>query len=78
MLQTADNHGPRRQEIARYVAAHYRGQIDLFVADEVHECKAGGTAQGRAMGVFAKACKKSLALSGTLYSGYASGIFYVF
>ena len=75
VLQTADRSGPRRHEIARYLAKRYKGRFDLYVADEVHELKAGASAQGRAAGVLASACKKALALSGSLYSGYASGMF---
>ncbi|MDE3075839.1 MAG: DEAD/DEAH box helicase, partial [Chloroflexota bacterium] len=77
VVQTADRGGPRRHEIARYLARRYKGKFDLFVADEVHELKAGASAQGRAAGVLAAACKKAIALSGSLYSGYASGLFYL-
>jgi SAM-dependent methyltransferase len=36
VLYAADPGGPRRQEIARYLAKRYPGEVDLFVCDEVH------------------------------------------
>ena len=54
-----------------------RGFFDLCLADEVHEFKARGSAQGIAAGVLADACGKSLSLTGTLLGGYASTIFHL-
>ena len=54
-----------------------RGFFDLCVADEVHEFKARGSAQGIAAGILADACGKSLSLTGTLLGGYASTIFHL-
>ncbi|HLG74207.1 MAG TPA: DUF6094 domain-containing protein, partial [Chloroflexota bacterium] len=68
----------RRYEIARYLAARYpRGAIDLFVCDECHEMKAESTAQGRAAGVLAEISRHTLVLSGSIYSGMASDLFYL-
>ncbi len=68
----------RRYEIARYLAGRYpKGSIDLFVCDECHEMKAESTAQGRAAGVLADISRYCLALSGSLYSGFASDLFYL-
>jgi SAM-dependent methyltransferase len=68
----------RRYEIARYLAGQYpRGAIDLFVCDECHEMKAESTAQGRAAGVLAEISRHSLVLSGSIYSGLASDLFYL-
>jgi hypothetical protein len=68
----------RRYEIARYLASRYpKGAIDLFVCDECHEMKAESTAQGRAAGVLAEISRHSLVLSGSIYSGLASDLFYL-
>ncbi len=51
--------------------------FDLLVIDEAHELKGGGTAQGIAAGALAAAIPRTLALTGTLFGGYASNIFYL-
>ena len=76
-LWQADNSGPKRYPLSEYVKHHMRGFFDLCVADEVHEFKARGSAQGIAAGVLADACGKSLSLTGTLLGGYASTIFHL-
>ena len=76
-LWQADNSGPARYPLSDYVKHHMRGFFDLCVADEVHEFKARGSAQGIAAGVLAEACGKSLSLTGTLLGGYASTIFHL-
>ena len=53
------------------------GYFDFFICDEVHEMKGGSTAQGNAFGTLASACKKTIALTGTLLGGYASHMFYL-
>ena len=53
------------------------GWFDLLVADEVHEYKGRGSAQGIAAGILADACGTSLALTGTLAGGYASTLFHL-
>ncbi len=54
-----------------------KGFFDLLLADEVHEYKGRGSAQGIAAGVLAEACGRSLSLSGTLMGGYASTLFHL-
>ncbi len=54
-----------------------KGFFDLLLADEVHEYKGRGSAQGIAAGVLADACGRSLSLSGTLMGGYASTLFHL-
>ena len=76
-LWQADNSGPKRYPLSDYVKHHMRGFFDLCVADEVHEFKSRGSAQGIAAGVLADACGKSLSLTGTLLGGYASTIFHL-
>ncbi|HIE3877437.1 TPA: DEAD/DEAH box helicase family protein, partial [Pseudomonas aeruginosa] len=53
--------------IKRYLP---QGTFDLCIADEAHEYKNGGSAQGQAMGVLAAKARKTLLLTGTLMGGY--------
>ncbi len=76
-LWEADNTRIRRYPIAEYIKKHLRGYFDFLIADEVHELKGGDTAQGNAFGALASACRKTLALTGTLLGGYADDVFYV-
>ena len=50
-LWQADVAGPRRFPLADYVKHRMRGFFDLLVADEVHEFKGRGSAQGIAAGI---------------------------
>ncbi|WP_164715459.1 DEAD/DEAH box helicase family protein [Pseudomonas aeruginosa] len=54
-----------------------QGAFDLLIADEAHEYKNSGSAQGQAMGVLAAKSRKTLLLTGTLMGGYADDIFYL-
>jgi hypothetical protein len=76
-LWQADNTRFRRFSIADYVKCHLKGYFDFFICDEVHEMKGGDTAQGNAFGTLASACKKTIALTGTLLGGYASHMFHL-
>lgn len=60
--------------IKRYLPQGYFG---LLITDEGHEFKNAGSAQGQAMGVLARKCKKTLLLTGTLMGGYADDLFYL-
>lgn len=60
--------------IKRYLP---RGYFGLMVADEGHEFKNDGSAQGQAFGVLASQCRKTLLLTGTLMGGYADDLFYL-
>lgn len=51
--------------------------FDLLIADEAHEYKNGGSAQGQAMGVLAAKVRKTVLLTGTLMGGYADDLFYL-
>ena len=58
--------------IKRYLPQGYFG---LLVADEGHEFKNAGSAQGQAFGVLAAKCRKTVLLTGTLMGGYADDVF---
>ena len=51
--------------------------FDLAVLDEGHEYKARGSAQGLAAEALADACGKTLTLTGTIFGGYSSTLFYL-
>ena len=76
-LWQADNSGPRRYPLADYIKHRMAGFFDLLVADEVHEHKSRGSAQGIAAGILADVCGRTLSLSGTLSGGYASTLFHL-
>ena len=74
---SADNQGPKRYPLADYIKNQMKGFFDLVIADEVHEYKGRGSAQGIAAGVLADTCAKTLTLTGTLAGGYSSTLFYL-
>jgi hypothetical protein len=53
------------------------GVFDLLIADEIQEYKARGSGQGLAAATLAEACSRTLCLTGTLFGGYASTLFYL-
>jgi SNF2 family DNA or RNA helicase len=54
-----------------------QGTFDLVIADEAHEYKNAGSAQGQAMGVLAAKARKLVLLTGTLMGGYGDDLFYL-
>ncbi len=68
---------PRRFALAHYIVKRLPEFFDLLVIDEAHELKGGGTAQGIAAGALAAAIPRTLALTGTLFGGYSSNLFYL-
>jgi SNF2 family DNA or RNA helicase len=76
-LWQADNERVRRYPLSEYVKKYMKGYFDFCIADEVHELKGGSTAQGNSFGALSSACKKTIALTGTLLGGYADDVFFV-
>jgi hypothetical protein len=76
-LWQADRTGPRRYPLADYVRRRMPGYFDLLVTDEMHEYKARGSAQGLAAAGLAEASCKTLTLTGTVFGGYSSTLFYL-
>ena len=68
---------PRKYSIAKYIHRYLKHHIDYVVFDEMHQLKAGDSAQGEAFGDLASVARKVIGLTGTLLNGYASGIFYI-
>ena len=67
----------RKYALADYIKKRMDGYFDLLIADEVHEYKARGSAQGIAAGNLAQACGNVLTLTGTLAGGYSSTLFHL-
>jgi len=67
----------QRYPIAEFIARRYRGFFKLLIADEVHQMKGQSTDQGYALGALVRACSKTLALTGTIYGGRATSIFFL-
>ncbi len=67
----------RKYPLSKYIRRYLKNKIDYTVFDEIHELKAGDSAQGEAFGDLACASKRVLGLTGTLLNGYAAGIFYI-
>lgn len=61
----------RRYDPALYIKRRLRNFFTYLILDEVHEEKGTDTAQGHAAAALAAACRKVIALTGTLIGGYA-------
>jgi hypothetical protein len=64
-----------RYPLGPLIGKRYKGQVDLFISDEVHESKALGSAIGAAFGAMVNAAHRTVGLTGTLFSGYASDVY---
>jgi hypothetical protein len=62
-------------EPARYIKDHLKHFFNYFIVDEVHEQNSFSSARGEAMAMIAAATKKKIALTGTLFGGYAWHVF---
>ena len=67
----------RREAAARYVQRKAKGAFPLFLVDELHDAKAKGTGNGWALTVLTNAARYTLGLTGTLFSGYSTDIFWL-
>ncbi len=76
-LWQADRTGPRRVALADYIKAQLPRAYDLLIADEVHQFRGRGTAQGFALATLAGLIPQTLALTGTLFNGLSTSLFYL-
>jgi rRNA maturation protein Nop10 len=67
---------PRRVATIEYIRRKMRWFFDLTIVDEIHELKAGLSAQGTSLGSLAAASKKVIGGTGTLFGGKAEDIYY--
>lgn len=68
--------GTKRWPLARYIAQRYARQY-MVIADECHQFSHSNSAQSSAMLHLTSASKKVLAMTGTIYGGRASSIFFL-
>ncbi len=67
----------RRVGVSRLVRDKFAHWFKVYIVDEVHEAQAGDTDIGAADGRFISGIKRSIALTGTLFGGCASSLFYL-
>lgn len=72
-----DTFGYGKVPLAGYIKKRAKGKLDLLLVDEVHQYKGFDSDQGYAMHHLAQAAEKVVALTGTIYGGKASSLFYL-
>ena len=66
----------RRYALSTYIKKKYRGRIDGFLCDELHEYN-NASGQGDAMGELYGVSRMFVGMTATLINGYSSGIFHL-
>ena len=66
----------RRYALSTYIKKKYRGRIDGFLCDELHEYN-NDSGQGDAMGELFGVSRLFVGMTATLINGYSSGIFHL-
>ncbi|MBN1428678.1 MAG: hypothetical protein JXB07_09845, partial [Anaerolineae bacterium] len=66
-----------RYALAEFLRRRYPGRLGLAIIDELHETKSGATDQGQAMQTLVAAADKAIGLTGTLFGGVASSVFWL-
>ena len=72
--------GVPKREKPLFLPADYikrKMKFDIGIIDEAHELKGGTTAQGAMLGSVASSCDRLICLTGTLYGGKASDLYYL-
>jgi SNF2 family DNA or RNA helicase len=64
----------RRWAPATFIHKKLKGFFDYLICDELHEEKSQTSAQANALGSLAAACKRTIALTGTLLGGYSEHV----
>jgi tRNA1(Val) A37 N6-methylase TrmN6 len=62
--------------LARYIAKRYK--FGTYIADEMHKYKGKSTDQGRAFHNLARAAKYTIGLTGTLFGGKSTDLYFMF
>jgi hypothetical protein len=65
-----------RYALAKLIRRRWKGFVDVYVADEFHECAGRSTAIGAAFGALCAASRFRVAGSGTGMNGYAASLYY--
>jgi hypothetical protein len=72
-----ENTGLRREAAAMYVKKKARFFFPLILVDEVHKAKGKGTGVGWALSALAGSSRYIAGLTGTLFGGYSTSIFWL-
>lgn len=72
-----DTFGYGKVPLSAYIKHRARGRLDLALIDEAHQYKGIDSDQGYAMHHLAQSARKVVALTGTVYGGKASSLFYL-
>lgn len=72
-----NNKANRKYPIAKYIKEKMKGVFDYGVQDEMHLLAAKDSIQGQAFHFILQACKRNVAMTGTLINGYADSIYYI-
>jgi hypothetical protein len=67
-----------RYALGRLIGRRWKGWLDIYIADEVHDYKGRTTAIGAAFGAMVSAARYTVGLTGTLFGGYASTLYSLF
>lgn len=67
-----------RYALGRLIGRRWKGWLDIYVADEIHDYKGRTTAIGAAFGAMVSAARYTVGLTGTLFGGYASNLYSLF
>lgn len=67
----------RREAAARYVLKKARGFFGLLLCDEIHKAKAKGTGVGWTLTALSQAVRYTVGLTGTLFGGNSTSIFWL-
>lgn len=67
---------PRKVAAIDYIKRKMNNFFDIAIVDEIHELKAGNSAQGNALGALSSSCKHVIGGTGTLFGGKAEDIYY--
>jgi hypothetical protein len=72
-----ENSALRRESAARYASKKVRGFFGLLLVDELHKAKAKGTGVGWALTMLKNATRYTVGLTGTLFGGHSTSIFWL-
>lgn len=75
---TRNDSGNVRWSLAEYIKKKIpKSYFDLLIIDEAHQFKGSDSSQGIAFGILASRARKTIALTGTVFGGYSSTLFYL-
>ncbi len=77
LYQFAGHGTLRRWSIADYIRTHTPRAFKTLVADECHNYRGKGSDRGRAFHHLVKATRYALGMTGTIYGGEATSVFYL-